>query len=114
MAERSPKGFPTLTWILPSAGFTMDSDARHTAAEVTQAFDKEITAMATLIEGSGFQAAAVRAIISGLAVLERTQAPRKVFSELAPAVAWCGTFAGAKEPEAIVQALSAMRAPFAA
>lgn len=89
MARREPRGFPTLTWILPEAGLSMDNDARTAAAEVTSAFDKQILAQATLIEGTGFQVATVRAIVAGLDMMSRTACPKKVFSELGPAVDWC-------------------------
>lgn len=89
MKRKHPTGFPTLTWVLPEAGFRMEHDARQAAAEVTQQYDAVIRAQATLIEGSGFQAAAVRAIVSGLDVMSRSASSKRVFSELAPAVAWC-------------------------
>jgi hypothetical protein len=89
MKRREPKGFVTLTWVLPEAGYRMDSDARHAAAEVTQEFDAVIRAQATLIEGSGFQAATVRAIIAGLDAMSRSSGSKRVFSDLPTAVEWC-------------------------
>lgn len=89
MAKRRPQGFATLTWVLPQAGYRMDDATRKAASDVTRAFAKSILAEATLIEGTGFQAAAVRAIISGLDAMSRTGGEKKVFSDLAAAVAWC-------------------------
>jgi hypothetical protein len=89
MSRRSPGGFATLTWVLPEAGFRMESDARTAAAEVTNEFTSVIRAQATLIEGAGFQVATVRAIVAGLDLMSRSAAPKRVFSELAPAIAWC-------------------------
>lgn len=89
MHERFPAGYPTLTWILPDAGFSMDSEARTASATITQEFASAIVAQGTLIEGSGFQAATVRAIISGIDMMARTRAPRKVFAELPPCIEWC-------------------------
>ncbi len=89
MADAHPGGFATLTWILPEAGYRMESEARQAASDVTKRFDRSIRAQATLIEGSGFQAAAVRAIIAGLDAMARTSSTKRTFSELAPAVAWC-------------------------
>lgn len=89
MKRRHPSGFPTLTWVLPEAGYRMETDAREAASTVTKEFDAQIRAQATLIEGSGFQAAAVRAIIGGLDAMSRTTSVKKVFSELTPASAWC-------------------------
>jgi hypothetical protein len=42
-----------------------------------------------LIEAAGFQAAAVRAIVAGLDLMARSKAPKQVFAELRPCVAWC-------------------------
>lgn len=89
MSKRHPAGFPTLTWILPQAGYVMENDARKAATAVTQEFQHAIRAQATLIEGTGFQAATVRAIVTGLDFMSRSAAAKRVFSELAPAVAWC-------------------------
>jgi len=87
--EKHPAGFPTLTWVLPGAGYSMDAEARKAAAVVTQEFSSTIAGQATLIEGSGFQSAAVRAIISGIDMMARSRAPKKVFAELRPCADWC-------------------------
>ena len=89
MMKVMPDGFSTLTWVLPEAGYRMDSDAREAASDVTKVFDASIRGQATLIEGSGFQAAAVRAIISGVDLMTRSTSPKRVFPELSPAVGWC-------------------------
>ena len=89
MAKKGPHAFPTLTWCLAEAGYRMDADARTAATDVTREFAASISAQATLIEGEGFQGAAVRAIISGMDAISRTASKKKVFGELAPAVQWC-------------------------
>lgn len=112
MAKECPKGFPTLTWVLPEAGYRMDHDARQAASDVTKEFDALVLAQATLIEGTGFQAAAVRAIIAGIEVMSRSSGATKVFADLSTSVAWC---AGLRpQPSgvpvvSIVQAIAAMR-----
>jgi hypothetical protein len=117
MKARHPRGFPTLTWVLPSAGISMDGDARRAAAEVTAAFSKEIRAMATLIEGSGFRGAAVRAIVASLDFMSRASAPKQVFADLGESVHWClghvpGVAGAAAEVTAreITSAIAAARA----
>jgi hypothetical protein len=89
MSKRAPQGFPTLTWVTLSAGMSMEADARKVAADVTTEFAKHILAEATIIEGSGFQAATVRAIVAGLDAMARSPAPKKTFSAAGPAVDWC-------------------------
>jgi hypothetical protein len=100
MLQRHPDGFPTLTWVLPSAGFSMDADARNAATDVTKEYDDSILAMATLIEGTGFQAAAVRAIVSGMDLVARAKAPKKTFAEVAPTVDWCVTLRPVRDRDA--------------
>lgn len=89
MARREPKGFPTLTWVTLSAGLAMEADARKAAADVTDQFAKSITAQATIVEGAGFQAATVRAILTGLDAMSRSTAPKKTFGDALAAVEWC-------------------------
>lgn len=114
MKREHPRGFPTLTWVLPEAGYRMDADARQAAADVTKEYDAVIRAQATLIDGSGFQAAAVRAIVAGLEAMSRSSGARKVFAELPATVAWCAAWrpegtSTATVPD-VVQALGATRA----
>lgn len=91
MTKASPKGFPTLTWILREAGLSMDNDARDAASAVTNEFGKQIVAQATIIELEGFQGATVRAIVAGMDLMSRSSSPKKTFAEAGPAVAWCAT-----------------------
>ena len=108
------QGFPTLTWVLPEAGFSMENDARDAATEVTTAFATQILAQATLVELGGFQGATVRAIIAGLDMMSRSPCPKKVFSELGPSVEWCArtprTLATLGEAAQLSKSLRALRA----
>ncbi len=88
MARAYPAGFPTLTWVLPSAGFSLDAASREAASQVTAEYAKSILSRATLIEGTGFQAAAVRAIVTGIDFVSRTTSPGKVFADLESSLAW--------------------------
>lgn len=111
MVRRIPSGFSTLTWILGSAGFRMDGDARTAAADVTRAFEPQILAQATLVEGEGFQTAAVRAILTGLDAMSGSAKPKRVFSSLTEAVAWSTSRPGVTvrgPTNEIVEALSAV------
>lgn len=93
-----PGGFPTLSWVLRSAGYRMDDEARQAAAELTTRFASSIRGEATIIEGTGFQAAAVRGIVAGLEALSRAPGEKKVFADVLPAVSWC--LARCPEPRA--------------
>ncbi len=114
MSERFPGGFPTLTWVMPGAGFSMDAEARKLASKITVEFNALILAQATLIEGTGFQAAAVRAIIAGIDMMTRSTAPKKTFDRLRPSVDWCLTLRpppADATAAAICAALEAARKP---
>jgi hypothetical protein len=89
MSRSEPKGFPTLTWIMPSAGFWLDPAAKKVAGNITAEFSESILARATLIDAIGFQAAAVRAIVTGIDLFTRSPSPGKVFTDLESTVAWC-------------------------
>ncbi len=95
MRDRSPRGFTTLTWVLPEAGLSMDEDARKAASTVTSEFNASILAQGTLIELGGFQGATVRAIVAGLDMMSRSVCPKKTFGEIEPALAWCASRAKA-------------------
>ena len=88
MVEIEPQGFPTLTWILPSAGFYLDPPTKKAAGTITAEFSKSILSRATLIDATGFQAAAVRALVTGVGLFTRSPSPGKVFTDLESTVAW--------------------------
>lgn len=116
MRDRHSAGFTTLTWVLPGAGYSMDGESRRAAATITNEFFPAFLGQATLIEGSGFQGATVRAIISGIDMMARSKAPRKVFAELRPCVEWSlarhPPRPGVTETAASIQAtLEAIRKP---
>ncbi|MFO0757110.1 MAG: hypothetical protein U0359_11510 [Byssovorax sp.] len=85
-ARRFPGGFPTLTWVLPEAGFQMDAETRRAASTVTREFSAQILGEATVISATGFHAAAVRAVLTALDLMVRASYPKKVFSDLEEAV----------------------------
>ncbi len=89
MSRNHPQGFPTLTWIMPSAGFSLDAASRKAAGVITAEYSQSILARATLIDATGFQAATVRAIVAGIDLFARSPSPGKVFTELASSVDWC-------------------------
>ena len=88
MKERHPAGFATMTYVLPSAGFKMEADARQAAADATKAYAESIRIIANVVEGSGFAAATARAVLSGLHLLTRLQPPERVFASGDEALEW--------------------------
>lgn len=64
-----------------------DSDARKALHDVIRAMDAHLAGAVSVVLGSGFQAAAVRAMLSGFALLARQKHP----------VAFVGTTAAAAE-----------------
>lgn len=117
MMRKEPSGFPTLTWILPAAGISLPADARAAAVEVTKEADAHNRGRATIIEGGGFGAAAIRSIISGIDMLSRNTQPGQVFAALPPAVEWCVRLRprdarDASEAPELIAALEAAIRPF--
>lgn len=111
MRAHAPDGFVTLTWVTAAAGFSMETEARQAASDITRACNDVIRAQATLIEAGGFPGAAVRMIISGMDLVASTKAPKKVFATLAETIRWCQEFnavPGADDQD-IVDAVSAFR-----
>jgi hypothetical protein len=88
MVKLAPQGFPSLTWIMPSAGFSLDPPTKKAAHSITGEFSKNILSRATLIDANGFQAAAVRALVTGVGIFTQSPNPGKVFTDLESAVAW--------------------------
>ncbi len=88
MSKRYPTGFANITVILPAAGFSMDAATREAAAAVTKAFEREIIADCSVIEGVGFWPATARAILSAVQAMSKTRHPRHVFDSIDSAVSW--------------------------
>jgi hypothetical protein len=112
MKAAYPSGFATITYILPSAGVMMDAAAREAAAETTRAHADVIRIIANVVEGTGFTAATVRAVLSGLHLLTRLQTPERTFASGEQAFEWIVRLREVKidEPERLGRELTALRA----
>jgi hypothetical protein len=64
------------------------SEARNLGAAFLAKNSNRIVASAVVHEGSGFKAAAVRAVVTGLSMLARQPFPHKVVPEVQPATSW--------------------------
>lgn len=85
-AKEYPDGIGLLT-IIEDKAPAPDNDARSRIADfLGQA--EFIAASGVAFEGSGFRAAAVRSIVSGLTILARQPFPHKVFSSISSTMDW--------------------------
>lgn len=86
-AGRHPRSIGVLTIVGPSAPLP-SSEVRAAIADTFKSLDAELRAYALVFEGQGFQAAATRGVMTGLALLIRPSSPNKVFSTVEDAARW--------------------------
>src|SRR2546430_10079671 len=70
LTDRSPRGIVVLTVLLHSA-YNVPPEVREEASRVARHFAATTRAHAYVIEGGGFRAAAMRAVIAGIVALSR-------------------------------------------
>ncbi len=75
-----------LSVLEPSAAQSVPRDVRELSAKLTTDFPS--LAAATVIEGSGFRAAATRTAVTTMFLFSRPPYPYKVFGDLAEGAAW--------------------------
>ena len=75
-----------VTVLEPSAAQSVPKEVRDESAALAGEFKS--LAAATVIEGSGFRAAAVRTAVASLFLLARPPFPHKVFGDLAEGAGW--------------------------
>jgi hypothetical protein len=85
----SPEGIVVLT-VIAGTAFSIGIREREEAQRLARHFDKTTVAEAYVIEGEGFRAAAMRAMLAGLQLLARTSHPVRVFADVPGAVEWLG------------------------
>jgi hypothetical protein len=101
-----------LSVIEPSAAQALTKEVRDESAALTGDFPSR--AAATVIEGSGFRAAATRTAMVGLFLLSRPKYPHKVCGSVADGAKWLvATVADlGVTPEALVRAVEITRRAF--
>jgi hypothetical protein len=102
-----------LSVLEPGAAQSVPREVRDESAALTTEFKS--LAAATVIEGSGFRAAATRTAVSTMFLFARPPYPHKVFGDLAEGAAWVLETAGkttaiAVSRDDIVRAVEAARA----
>jgi hypothetical protein len=85
--RKLPGGFCALA-VMSGPMLHMSPDARAEAESLSKNPGRNLTAIAQVITGTGFAAAATRALASGLMLVRKGNVPTKIFSEVAPAARW--------------------------
>jgi hypothetical protein len=83
-----PSGFGAMTIIGDKVPLMMPPDSREAANAITAEFKKHYRALAIVIEGTGFRAAAARAVTSGINLFARVACPTQVFDDARKAALW--------------------------
>ncbi len=86
VTRRCPEGFVALA-VLPSHHAHLAPDVREAAEELSRSPSPSLVAIAQVITGSGFIAAATRMVATGMALLNR-RTPTKWFDTVQHAAEW--------------------------
>lgn len=110
---RNPGGHMALNFISAAAPLA-DADVREYAARRQHEADEGCLVHATVIDGAGFAAAAMRGAITTIFMVSRRKYARKVFADDAAALRWVGEqraeFAAWRpEAEQLVRAFRAVK-----
>jgi hypothetical protein len=89
-ATRYPSGVYLLTIIEKGAPMP-STEQREEVAVFLRSGSGRTRMSAVVIEGTGFRAAAVRSVVTGLAMLVRLPYPHEIFGTLEQAAKWLGT-----------------------
>jgi hypothetical protein len=88
MAERSE---PTSLLSVISAGLPLPpSSVRKLGAQLLAEVQSRISCMATVVEGSGFWASAIRSVLTGIQLVVRSPKPNRAFATIDDAAAYIG------------------------
>jgi hypothetical protein len=93
---------------------SMDQESRAVAQELTEMFAKKARAEAIVIEASGIKASFVRAIVTSLHLVTKSDHPRRVFKSTADGLSWVSTVdpAAMSHAQAAAQHLDELRSQF--
>lgn len=106
-----PAGFGVLIVIPPNA-VPPSEDVRKAINHTLEELQGSIRCMCWMIEGSGFQAAMVRAVLTGMRLIGRTPYTRHVSVDLTHALAWMMSQLNAGSPrlDLVPEAVAFVRA----
>jgi hypothetical protein len=111
LQARYPDGYVAFNVVGPGTPTSMDRSAREAIDDLARA--NRVFPMrgdATVIEATGFVAAAARAVLTSMQILSGRRYPRAVFPTIEQGAAWAAPFlrpgdAGPISPEAVVAVL---------
>ena len=92
--RRRPAGFVALA-LLSSSKVGMSAEVRAEAERVSRESPPQLRAIAQVIHGTGFAAAAIRSVATGITMLSTRGRAVKIFDTLEPAAAWLAPRANA-------------------
>lgn len=97
-AREHREGFALLT-IVEADAAVPDSTSREAVAALMRTHGKAIKSSALVFEGSGFRAAAIRGVVTGMAMLARPSFPHRVFPDTRSSARWLLEALGQAAPE---------------
>ena len=93
ISERHEK-FGYLSIVEPDAELTLLADVRSGIDSIVKRFSSRMTGAAVVFEKQGFQATAVRSLVTAISVASRASHPVQVHSELQEALSWLSGLTG--------------------
>lgn len=109
LVDRCADGIVVLTVMTDSSAATKAGEP-EAASKLAKHFAPTTRAHAYVIEGSGFRAAALRAVIAGVNAISRPGHPTRVFDAASEAIRWLAPYGNALDPPAHEKALAEARA----
>lgn len=104
----------TLLIILePQVGLP-DNDTRKVLTEGTQGYGPNLQRISTVVEGQGFAASAVRAVLTGMTMVLRGAYPTRIVGSVAEVAPWLAEPLPGHDPAELVAVVAALRARAAA
>jgi len=87
LARKWPKGFVALA-LIRSVNANLPADVRAEAEKLSKEPAPNLKAIAQVIYGEGFAAAAIRSVATGMVLIARHPRPTKIFGTLESAATW--------------------------
>jgi hypothetical protein len=87
LARKWPKGFVAIA-LIRSANANLPADVRAEAERLSKEPAANLRAIAQVIYGSGFAAAVIRSVATGMVLIARRPRPTKIFGTLETAATW--------------------------